>query len=83
MKPRPEWTDRRIWNYGLLVFTSFIVCYAVIWHPLAPESSLVSMLSYTLVWACVSVILGYTVGRLAGKHRALKGEKDEKSQLDW
>lgn len=74
MKKRPEWTDRRIWNHGLLLFTAGVVGYAVVWHPLAPETSLVAVISYTLVWASVSVICGYTIGRLAGKHRSLKGD---------
>ncbi len=33
-----------------------------------------------LITACVFVITGYTIGRLAEKHKAMKGAKDEQSE---
>lgn len=77
MKPRPEWTDRRIWNHGTLLFTAGVVTYAVVWHPLAPAASLIASTVEALITASVFVVTGYTLGRLAGKHRALKGGDDE------
>lgn len=76
MKSRPEWTDRRIWNHATLLFTAGVVTYAVVWHPLAPAASLIASTVEALITASVFVVTGYTIGRLAGKHRALKGEID-------
>ncbi len=79
VKPRPEWTDRRIWNHGMLLFAAGVILYAVVWHPLAPAGSLIASTVEALITACVFVVTGYTIGRLAGKHKALKGEKDEQA----
>lgn len=78
MRQKSEWTDRRRWNNGLLVFTACVVAYAVVRYPLAPDNSLISLTLESLITACVFVVTGYTAGRLAEKHRALKGGSDDK-----
>ncbi len=78
-KPRPEWTDRRIWNNAMLLFAAGVILYAVVWHPLAPAGSLIASTVDALITACVFLVLGYTAGRVVGKHRALKGRNDDQS----
>lgn len=75
-KQRPEWTDRRRWNNGLLVFTACVVAYSVVRYPLAPDNSLISRTLESLITACVFVVTGYTAGRLVEKHRALTGDNN-------
>jgi len=77
---RPDWTDRRRWSNGILLFTAGVVTYAIVWHPLAPAGSLIATTVEALVTACVFVVTGYTVGRLAQNHKSLKGGDDGKSE---
>jgi multisubunit Na+/H+ antiporter MnhB subunit len=78
---KPEWTDRRRWNNGLLLFTAGLIVYAVLYYPLAPRETLLATTIEALITASVVTITGYTMGRLAEKHRALKGGQDDDSQV--
>lgn len=75
---KPDWTDRRRWNNGMLLFAAGVITYAVVWHPLAPAGSLIASTVEALITASVFVVTGYTVGRLAEKHRKLRDGGDEK-----
>ena len=62
-KQRPEWTDRRRWNNGLLVFTACVVAYSLYgihWLLITASSRTLE----SLITACVFVVTGCTAGRL-------------------
>lgn len=72
MSAKHDWTDRRRWNNAILLFTAGIVLYAVVYHPLAGADTLIAGVVEALITASVFVITGYTLGRVAQRHNALR-----------
>ena len=73
---KPEWTDRRRWNYGLLLFTATMTVYAFLNYPLAPRESLIATTLDALITACIVTTTGFTIGKLAEKSKMMKGKDD-------
>lgn len=76
-KKRPDWFDRRLMVYAMLGFSAGIVAYAVIFYPLAPDTSLVARTVDALVTASITAILGYTVAASTKNAKWMNGNKDE------
>lgn len=75
---RPEWTDRRIMVYGMLVYTAIFTAFAAVYKPMAASNSLIGSAVEYLIGGSVFVVTGYTAGRIAQRHKALRDETNKK-----
>lgn len=76
---RPEWTDRRIIVYSILIFAIFVNIYGALFLPEASEVSLISRICMGSLDTISLVFTGYVVGRLAEKHPSLSTQNADTS----
>lgn len=76
---RPEWTDRRIIVYSILIFAIFVNVYGALFLPEASDISLISRICMGSLDTISLVFTGYVVGRLAEKHPSLSNRDADTS----